>query len=528
VKLHLPPRVSPKTFDAMLTASAGVVGKDWVMASDADRDAYSDVYAPGSSEEWPAGAAIAPASVEEVRAIVRLANEHKTPLWPVARGKNLGYGAAAPRLAGSIVLDLGRMNRILELDSKLSYCVVEPGVGFFDLYDAIQRAKAPLWLSVPGNAWGSVLGNALDHGIGYTSYGLHARNLCGIEAVLPDGDLVRTGMGAMEGNPSWHLFPFSYGPTFDLAFTQSNLGVVTKAGVWLQPAPETSLEIVWDIPNEEDIAWVIDTIAPLKISGLIDQNVFVPSWLGKMVLKGQRKDFWDKPGAIPEWRVTELLKQYKLGYWQVALRLYGEEPVVKARAEVVKAAMKRHLDAAPAEHWWRTGDPIGQYETTMGVPSAVPLQMSDWIGGRGAHMGFSPVVPATGKHVMDQLKRSRKIIADHDVDFYASFTIGGRFANNINMLMYDRDQPDMVANMRKLFDALISETAKAGYAEYRTHLGWMDPVAETFGFNNQALRRMTEKVKTALDPNGVIAPGKQGIWPAAYAAQRAKNAGGKA
>jgi 4-cresol dehydrogenase (hydroxylating) len=247
-----------------------------------------------------------------------------------------------------------------------------------------------------------------------------------------------------------------------------------------------------------------------------------------MVLKGQRKDFWDKPGAIPDWRVAELLKQYKLGYWQVALRLYGEEPVVKARAEVVKAAMKRHLDAAPVENWWRTGDPIGQYETTMGVPSAVPLQMSDWIGGRGAHMGFSPVVPATGKHVMDQLKRSRKIIADHDVDFYASFTIGGRFANNINMLMYDRDQPEMVANMRKLFDALIAETAKAGYAEYRTHLGWMDPVADTFGFNNQALRRMTETVKNALDPNGVIAPGKQGIWPAAYAAQRAKNAGGKA
>ena len=52
----------------------------------------------------------------------------------------------------------------------------------------------------------------------------------------------------------------------------------------------------------------------------------------------------------------------------------------------------------------------------------------------------------------------------------------------------------------------------------------MDPVADTFGFNNSALRRMTEKVKNALDPAGIIAPGKQGIWPAAYAAQR----GGKA
>lgn len=519
MKPTLPPRVGPLQFDAALQAFAGVVGKDWVMASDADRDAYADVYAPGPAEQWPPSAAIAPASVEEVQAVVRLANEHRTPLWPVARGKNLGYGTAAPRMPGSIVLDLGRMNRIIELDARLAYCVLEPGVGYFDLYDAIQREKLPLWLSVPGNAWGSVLGNAFDHGIGYTSYGLHARNLCGFEVVLPDGDLLRTGMGAMSGNHAWHLHPLAYGPTWDLAFTQSNLGVVTKGGLWLQPAPETSLELVFDIPGEEDIGWVMDTIAPMKISGLVEQNVFIPSWLGKMVLKGQRKDFWDKPGAIPEWRVAELLKEHRLGYWQVALRLYGEEPVVKAKAEIVKAAMKQNLAAAPLENWWRAGDPINAYETTMGVPSAVPLQMSDWVGGRGAHLGFSPVVPATSEHVLGQLRRSRKIIADHDVDFYASFTIGGRFATNINMLMFDRDQPAQIANMRKLFDALIRETARAGYGEYRTHLGWMDPVMDTYDFNRHALRRFNEKVKDALDPNGIIAPGKQGVWPAAYREQ---------
>jgi 4-cresol dehydrogenase (hydroxylating) len=525
VKLHLPPRVGPQQFGTALKAFVGVVGQEWVMATDADRDAYSDAYAPGSNEEWPASAAVAPSSVEEVQAIVRLANEHKTPLWPVARGKNLGYGAAAPRMAGSIVLDLGRMNRILELDSKLAYCVVEPGVGFFDLHEAIQREKAPLWMSVPGNAWGSVLGNALDHGIGYTPYGLHARNLCGMEVVLPDGDLLRTGMGAMNNNPAWHLFPMSFGPSWDMAFSQSNLGVVTKAGVWLQPAPQSSLELVFDIPNENDIGWVVDTIAPMKISGLVEQNVFIPSWLGKMVLKGQRRDFWDKPGAIPDWRVAELLKEHNLGYWQVALRLYGEESVVKAKAEIVKTAMRAHLAAPPAEHWWHEGDPINAFEITMGIPSAVPLQMSDWIGGRGAHMGFSPVVPASSEHVMKQLKRSRKIIADHDVDFYASFTIGGRFANNINMLMYDRDQPEMVANMRKLFDALIADAAQSGYGEYRTHLGWMDPVMATFDYNDHALRRFDEKVKNALDPNGIIAPGKQGVWPAAYGPNRAGKGG---
>ena len=98
-------------------------------------------------------------------------------------------------------------------------------------------------------------------------------------------------------------------------------------------------------------------------------------------------------------------------------------------------------------------------------------------------MGFSPVVPSTSKHVLGQLKRSRQIIADHDVDFYASFTISGRVCTNINMLMYDRDKPDQVTNIRKMFNALIEGTAKAGYEKYRTHLGWMDPVNSTYNFN---------------------------------------------
>jgi 4-cresol dehydrogenase (hydroxylating) len=254
----------------------------------------------------------------------------------------------------------------------------------------------------------------------------------------------------------------------------------------------------------------------MKIAGLIDQNVFIPSWLGKIVLLGQRKDFWDKPSAIPDWRVKELLKEHKLGYWKVQIRLYGDENVNKAKAEVVKAAFKKHLDTPPHEVWWRQGEDRNIYDLTVGVPTAVPLQMGDWVGGRSAHLGFSPVVPATSTHVMDQLKRSRKIIADHDVDFYASFTIGGRFANNINMLMYDRDKPEQVESMKKLFSALVTESAKAGYAEYRTHLGWMDAVADTFDFNNHAQRRMNEKVKDALDPNGIIAPGKQGVWPSVY------------
>lgn len=518
--LVLPPRISPAQFDRALQAFAGVVGKDWVLATDLDRDTYADVYAPGPETDFPASAAVAPGSVEEVQAILRLANQHKIPLWPVSRGKNLGYGTAAPRLPGSVVLDLGRMNKILEYDDKLAYCVVEPGVSFYDLYEHIQANGGKCWMSVPGNGWGSVMGNALDHGIGYTPYGLHAKNICGVEVVLPQGDRVRTGMGAMQGNHAWNLFPFGYGPTWDLAFTQSNLGVMTKMGLWLQPAPEHSPLLSLDIPKEEDIGWVMDTLAPLKIGGVIDQSLFVPSWLGKMVVKGQRSDFWDKPGAMPESRVQELLKEHGIGYWHTDIRLYGDEAVNRARADVIKKAFARHLDTPFKEHHWKAGDPLDNMDLTLGIPTAVPLMMGNWVGGRSAHMGFSPVVPANSTHVLGQLKRSRAIMAKYDFDFYASFTIGGRFCNNINMLMYDRDDDKQVANVRAMFDELIEVTRRAGYAEYRTHLDWMDPIAETFDFNKGAINRFNQVVKDALDPNGILAPGKQGVWPTAYAAER--------
>ena len=522
MKLTLPPSVSEQQFSAALAQYERIVGKGWVLNSDNDRDAYSDIYAPGSESDLPPSAAIAPASVEEIQAIVKVANEFKTPLWPVSRGKNLGYGAAAPRLPGSIVLDLGRMKKVLDVDTELGYCVVEPGVSFFDLYEHLQRKNSQLMLSVPGNAWGSVMGNALDHGIGYTPYGLNAKNICGMEVVLPNSELVRTGMGAMKGNHASHLFPFSYGPSWDQMFTQSNFGIVTQMGLWLMPEPETSLQMVLDIPQAEDIGWVIDTLAPLKISGLIDQSIFIPSWIGKISVKGQRKDFWDKPSAMPEWRVQELLKEHKLGYFQVSLRLYGEESVVAAKADIVRKAFKKHTKTNFVESWWRQGDPIHTMDISMGIPSAVPLQMGDWVGGRSGHMAFSPVMPANSTHVLAQLKRSQKLFADHDVDFYASFTMGGRFVNNVNMLMYDRDDEKGVRNIRQLFNSLIKETHAAGYGEYRTHLGWMDDIADTFDFNNHALGRLNETVKDALDPNGIIAPGKQGIWPSAYKAFASK------
>ena len=113
--------------------------------------------------------------------------------------------------------------------------------------------------------------------------------------------------------------------------------------------------------------------------------------------------------------------------------------------------------------------------------------------------------------MLQQLKRSRDRL--REFDFYGSFTVKDRFAVNINMLLYNRDDEQQVKRIRALFDALIADARQAGYGEYRTHLDWMDRVATSYDFNDNALLRLNEKVKDALDPNGILAPGKQGVWP---------------
>ena len=70
-----------------------------------------------------------------------------------------------------MIVSLRNMNRVLEINEELGYAVVEPGVRWFDLYEAIQAGGHRLMLSIADLGWGSVVGNTLDHGVTYMPYG---------------------------------------------------------------------------------------------------------------------------------------------------------------------------------------------------------------------------------------------------------------------------------------------------------------------------------------------------------------------
>ncbi len=125
----LPPGLSSKDFQEAIRQFEAAVGKQWVFTSDEDVALYRDSYSVflGEPEEIVASAAVAPDTVEQVQKVMKIANTFKVPMFPISTGKNLGYGGSAPNLSGSVVLDLKRMNRVLEVDDKRHFALGRAG-----------------------------------------------------------------------------------------------------------------------------------------------------------------------------------------------------------------------------------------------------------------------------------------------------------------------------------------------------------------------------------------------------------------
>jgi 4-cresol dehydrogenase (hydroxylating) flavoprotein subunit len=512
---------SQSALSAALEEFATALGSDSVLTSEADLREFRDPFAFATWDDYTGSAVLTPTTVEQIQEIVRIANRHTVPLWTLGQGRNNGYGGPAPRMKGSVIVSLRGMNRVLEINEECAYAVVEPGVRWFDLYDAIKAGGHRLMLSIADVGWGSVIGNTLDHGVTYMPYGVDMGMQCGMEVVLANGEVMRTGMGAMPGNKAWHVYKRGLGPTPDQLFMQSNFGIVTKMGVWLMPYPEVYMPLWLTVRNDDDLGPVADTLRELMLDDTIRM---VPQILSAPLLASvmsERTQWWQGEGPIPDETIDTMARELDIGRWTMRFALYGDEAVVDHRFRKIKEAFGR-IPGADVKGTKCAPEDIPNLEHPVervqgGVPSLDLNQMTAWYGGEeGGHIGFSPVAPLTGHDAVALRDLLRGMIEQAGLDYMAALIpINARSFIHVTLIIFDTKNEAQTAAAYDVAKRLVRDAAKLGYGEYRAHLDFMDLAAEQYSWNDHAHMRFNETIKDALDPNGILAPGKSGIWPKA-------------
>ncbi|KAF4468378.1 4-cresol dehydrogenase flavo subunit [Fusarium albosuccineum] len=511
--LVLPPGIEASAFHEFIAAAREITGSENVniisKPEHLGKDDYldpskaHDMFHITGKQHFVSSAVIAPREVPEVQEIVKLCNKYEIPLWPFSVGRNVGYGGAAPRVPGSIGLDMGRhMNKILKLDVDGAYALVEPG----------------------------------DH------FMMH----CGMEVILPDGSLIRTGMGALpnpdadpnappheqEPNSAWQLFNYGFGPYNDGIFTQSSLGIVIKLGIWLMVNPGGYQSYLITIPRDEDLHQAIEIIRPLRTSMVLQNVPTVRHILLDAAVMGNRAKYSSSDKPLNDKELDEIAKKLNLGRWNFYGALYGPEPIRNVMWQVVKQS----FSTIPGAKFYFPEDMPGNLVlqtrdlTLQGIPTTTELEWVNWLD-NGAHLFFSPIAKVTGDDAVAQYEITRRRCEEAGFDFIGTFVVGMREMHHIVCLVFNREDEDSCRRAHWLISQLIDDAAKKGWGEYRTHLALMDQIAQTYNFNDNAQMRLNETIKNALDPKGILAPGKNGIWPKSYDAKKfavkSKNFGAK-
>jgi glycolate oxidase len=262
--------------ESILKELENIVGNDFV--SNRLEDLYIYSQDPGASLPRDVDFVVMPSTTEEVQEIVKLANQEKIPIVPMGGGLTLS-GLIIP-VRGGIVLDMKRMDRIIEINKTSQYALIEAGVTTGQILSHLNEKYPNLQPPIPdAPPSATVAGNMLIHGSGYLSqrYGGHGAMINGLEVVLANGEICKLGSCAVSD------YWFDRGPIPDFiglfisAF--GTMGVVTKLSIQLFPKPKM-----------RDI-----------IFGLMSDPKDIPNLLLKITTTGYAEDILLGMQDKPEW-----------------------------------------------------------------------------------------------------------------------------------------------------------------------------------------------------------------------------------
>ncbi len=370
------------------------------------------------------------------------------------------------------------MDQILEVNEKLAYAVIEPGVTYEQFNHYLKQHGYRLWIDcTDGPPLGSVVGNALDRGIGETPYGDHFGNLCGMEVVLPNGEVIHTG-GSSPHHPvkTWHTYKWGLGPYIEGLFTQSNFGIVTKVGIWLLPEPEAYNSYIFELANNGNLGPVIDRFRELALQGIVSSKLHLVSDFVSLTILTQKMKEALPPGHIRKEELEKLRRKFGFAIWSGGAALYGN----KKQVAIQKKILRREF---PSEDVDPSKDGVGL----------------TW---------FAPILPFTSEDVVPYLTESRTIFEKYGFDFYmAMLMLNPRSIICLMGILFDKRNSEEVQKAQELYDEMFDKLNSHNYQQYRTGIACWDRIWR----ESPELSEFYSLIKSAIDPNQILAPGKYGI-----------------
>lgn len=487
-------------------------------------------------------AVLRPADRRQVKACLKTAQRYKVAVYPVSKGKNWGLGSRVPIQDHCVLMELDRLDRIVDYDEKLAYITVEPGVTFRQAAAFLREQNSSLFLSViGGHPESSLIGNALERGDGIGPYGDRLAHACAMEIVLPNGELIQTGFSRFSDDKISKISRWGVGPHLDGLFSQSNLGIVTEMTFWLMAKPNYFQSFLFSLKDMNALKPALEKIRILQSQGIFQSNSLA-IWNAHKMIASEQQYPWDSTaGRTP--LALEQLKALKSPWgkseWIGVGALYSaSKKHGRADRRIIKEMMGEYLDRiifinkgkAQFMRWfnrplsWVTGADMSDVVKTLytqsvflGYPterstrstywrkkSAVPQNMDPDRDGCGV-IWLCPVVPFDGAHITAAIELITDTAKGHGFEPHIAFIFPSeRCTYMFPSIVYDREVAGEDERAMACHDEIFNALLVKGYYPYR--LGVQSML--NFPSSNYAHDQIIGNIKGLLDPSNILSPGR--------------------
>jgi 4-cresol dehydrogenase (hydroxylating) len=432
------------------------------------------------------------------------------------------------------------MDRVLAFNERLGYVTVEPGVTQRQLYNFLKHQGSRLWIDATGSSPDcSLIGNVMERGFGHTPYGDHVAHVCGLEVVLPNGEVIETGSARFEGSQSAAVNKWGLGPNLDGLFSQSNLGVVTRMTVWLMPEPDYFEAFFFRSEDPGGLPGVIDVLRELRLRDILRSSIHIGN--DYKVLNGLQQYPWEETGGktplTPD-LMAAFRKKLTFGFWNASGGLYGTRGQVSEAKRLVRKALRqqngklRFLNEKNLRYARRFAKPFSllmRWDVTRtieivepviglmrGIPTEQALSSVYWRKrmaipadrnpdrDRCGLLWYAPVAPADGRTVAGLSDLASRVLLQFGFEPMISLTLlVPRAVYAVISITYDREIPGEDERAMACYSELARRCSEQGFYPYR--LGIHSTPSD---YESAVYQRFVAQLKELWDPNGVLAPGR--------------------